>query len=203
MKKHRHIKKKKYPLFKTFLDEGEEIVNVAHRHFLIWKIDSSKTWFFGIILPVFGYFLFPQALIAFIIWGGVGVFGLIYHFIDWYYDAWILTNYGVIDIERNGFFDITTTRIEYHMIEGTSYTVKGFWQTLFNFGDIIIDKLGAQTHVVLKDAYRPKRLERLVMKCQEKYVYERSIRDHNALKDMLSDMIAYHVQNEKIENKRE
>ncbi|MFH1284368.1 MAG: hypothetical protein ABIH78_02145 [Candidatus Peregrinibacteria bacterium] len=196
------MRQKKHRLFKSFLDDGEKIVNVAHRHIIILKIDSAKTLFFGIILPIVGYFIFPEFLLAFVIWGAVGVFGLFYHFVDWYYDAWLLTNLGVVDIERNGFFDVTTTRIEYHMMEGSSYTVKGFLQTLFNYGDITIDKLGSQTKVILKDAASPKKLERLVMRCQEKYVYDRSIRDHNALKNMLSDMIAYHVQNKKVENKR-
>ena len=88
------------------------------------------------------------------------------------------------------------------MMEGIAYSIKGFWQTLFRYGDTTIDKLGAQTSVILLDAASPKKLERLVMKCQEKYIYERSIRDHYALKDMLSDMISYHVQNDKIEPKR-
>lgn len=133
-------------------------------------------------------------------WAFFGVCGLIYHFIDWYFDVWLLTTLGVIDIERNGLFDITSTRIEYHMIEGIAYNIKGFLQTLFNYGDITIDKLGAKTSVVLRNAASPKKLERKVMSYQEKYVYEKSIRDHQALKTMLSDMIAYHVQNNKINN---
>ena len=89
------------------------------------------------------------------------------------------------------------------MMEGMSYTIKGGIPTIFNYGDITVDKLGAQTFVVLKDASSPKKLERLVMKLQEKYVYERSVRDHHTLKGMLSDMIAYHhVQNEKLNSKR-
>jgi hypothetical protein len=71
---------------------------------------------------------------------------------------------------------------------------------MFNYGDIIIDKLGAQTQLILKDAANPKRVERRVLKCQEKYISARSVRDHGALKDMLSEMIAYHVQSGKVKN---
>jgi len=185
-------------IFTGFLDDGEKILDIAHRHIIILKIDSAKTAFFGIFLPGALALVFPQFLLAFAIWGGVGLFGLLYHFIDWYYDCWLLTNVGVIDIERNGLLDITSTRIEYHMMEGMSYTIKGFLPTIFNYGDIVLDKLGAKTSVLLKDATNPKKLERTIMKLQEKYIYDRSIRDHHALKDMLSDMIAYHIQNDKI-----
>jgi len=192
-------RKKSYPLFNSFLDEGEVIMDIVHRSLIVFYNDSAKVLFFGIFLPILGYWIFPSLALGFIIWGLVGLFGMVYHFIDYYYDVWILTNVGVIDIDRKGIFDITTTRIEYHMIEGTSYNIKGFVQTMFQFGDITIDKLGAQTSVVLKDAINPRQLERKVMQYQDQFISQKSFRDHNALKDMLSNMIAYHVQSGKVD----
>lgn len=187
-------------LFRSYLDDGEKIVHIGHRHLLIFKLDAVKPFFFGIFVPALLYLLFPKFLLAFVIWGAVGVFGVFYAFVDWYFDVLLLTNIGVIDVERHGLFDVTLTRIEYHMIEGTAYTVKGFWPTILNYGDVTVDKLGAKTSIILKDATRPKRLERKILQCQEQFVYERSIRDHHALKDMLSEMIAYHVHNEKMKS---
>lgn len=191
-------------MFASYLDDGEKIVYIAHKHPLVLKVNGAKTSFFGVVIPTILYFvLFQDYLTVFIVWWGVGLIGMFYHFIDWYFDAWLLTNLGIVDVEQNGFFDMTSTRIEYHMIEGISYTITGFWRTIFNFGDITVDKLGAKTSVVLKDAANPKRLERLVMKFQEKFVFEKSLKDHNKLKDMLSEMIAYHVQNEKVKIPKE
>lgn len=189
-------------IFASYLDEGEKIMHVAHRHVLMFQIDAAKPFFFGIVIPVILYLFFPLVWPLFALWGFGGLLGIFYYFIDWYYDVWLLTNIGVVDIERNGLFDITATRVDYHMIEGLAYNIKGFVQTMLRFGDMTIDKLGAQTFLVLKDAASPKKLERLVMRFQDKYVNERSVRDHHALKDMLSEMIAYHVQNKKIDNKR-
>jgi len=183
-------------LFAGYLDENEKILYVAHRHILIFKVKAAKTSFFGLALPFLGYLIFPQFLVGFLIWAVVGVLGYFYHFLDWYFDCWILTTGGVIDIERNGLFDVTTTRIDYHMIEGIAYTIKGVLQTLFNYGDITIDKLGAKTSVVLLDAGNPRKLERIVMRYQEQFIYEKSVRDHQVLKTMLSDMISYHVHNQ-------
>lgn len=191
--------------FADYLDIGEKILHVAHRHILVLKIKTAKVTFFGFVIPGLLFIMFPSFYAIFLIWGCVGLMSWLYCFVDWFYDAWILTNLGVIDVRWDGFFDSTTTRIEYHMIEGTQYQIKGFLPTVFNYGDIVIDKLGAKTSVVLNDAANPKKLERLVMKYQEAYVYDRSIRDHSALKDMLSDMIAYHVQSKKVRvpNKKE
>lgn len=186
-------------VFGRYLDDGEKIVSVAHRHVLVFKFAAAKSTFFGLFIPAVLYVFFPKLVLVWVAWSAVGLLAVLYHFLDWYFDAWIMTTDGVVDIERNGLFDVTSTRIDYHMIEGISYTVKGVIQTIFNYGDITIDKLGAKTSVVLKDAANPKKLERKVMKYQEKYVYERSVRDHQALKTMLSDMIAYHVHNDKLD----
>ncbi len=186
--------------FKGNLEEGEKILYIAHRHVLVLKLSSAKTSFFGIAMPIFLYILFPQLLIFVIPWLLCGFAGLAFQIFDWYCDVWILTNVGVIDIHRNGLFDITSTRIDYHMIEGISYRVNGVLQTIFNYGDITVDKLGSKTSVVLNDAANPKNLERIVMKYQEKYVADKSVRDHHALKGMLAEMISYHVQNQMIDN---
>ncbi len=188
-------------LFSRYIDEGEEIIDVAHKHLLVLKLDAAKSIFFGLIMPAFLLVLFPAYLVFLIIWLIGGLVAMAYHFYDWYYDAWILTDHGVVDVQRNGLFDFTSTRIDYHMIEGISYTIRGVLQTIFSFGDITIDKLGTNTQVILHKAKAPKHLERKVVKLQEHYVSERSVRDHDALKGMLSEMIAYHVQSSKIKSK--
>ena len=191
-------KKKSFYFFKRYLDDGERILDVVHRHILVYKIEAAKTSFFGITIPVILYLFFPQAVIIFVIWIAIGLMGLLYHFVDWYFDVWLLTNFGVIDIERDGFFTVTSTRIDYHMMEGVSYTISGFWKTVFNYGDITLDKIGAKTSILLKDAANPRKIERMVLGYQEKFVSEKSVKDHQALKDMLSGMIAYHIQNDKV-----
>jgi hypothetical protein len=194
-------KRKKYMFFRRYLDDGERIMSVVHRHILVFKIAAAKSGFFGLIMPLGLYWLFPRLAIVSIAWAMIGFFVVMYHFVDWYSDVWVLTNMGVIDLERNGFFDMTSTRIDYHMMEGISYQIKGVVRTLFNYGEITIDKLGSKTSVILKDAAGPKRVERLVMKYQEEFVNNKSVQDHYALKDMLSNMIAYHVQSKKIKTK--
>lgn len=184
--------------FKQFLDPGEKILYVAHKHILVLKLTAAKSTFLGITLPIILFFIFPKAILLFAVWALIGAGIFFFHVFDWYFDAWLLTTSGVVDIQRNGFFDITTTRVDYHMVEGISYTIKGVIPTIFNYGKITVDKIGAKTSVVLEDAASPKKIEQKVLKYQQRYVNDKSIRDHDALKTMLSEMIAYHVQNGKV-----
>lgn len=184
--------------FKSFLDPGEKILYVAHKHILVLKLTAAKSSFLGITLPIILFFIFPQFVWFFVAWTLVGAFVFFYHLFDWYFDAWLLTTSGVVDIQRNGFFDMTATRIDYHMIEGISYNIKGVIPTIFNYGTITIDKIGAKTSVVLENAASPKNIEQRALKYQQRFVNDKSIRDHDFLKGMLSEMIAYHVQSGKV-----
>ncbi|MCK9186910.1 hypothetical protein M0P48_05800 [Candidatus Gracilibacteria bacterium] len=185
-------------LFGRYLDEGEKLLYVAHRHPLVLKLSTAKPFFFGIFIPVGLYFLFPNFLPFLVVWLVLGMIFWFYNFLDWYLDVWILTNIGVVEVLQHGLLNFTSKRVEYHMIEGISYSIRGVLQTIFSYGDIQIDKMGSQIHIILEDAASPKKLERLIMKYQDKYVYDRSIRDHQMLKGMLSEMIACDVQSERI-----
>jgi len=189
-------------LFKSHLEEDEKILEVLHRHSYVYFRDSFKTLFFGMILPVLGYLIFPSLIFVFFVWLVIGFFGMVYHFLDWYYDVWIITNFGVIDIEVNGIFDKNAKRVEYTAIDALGYKINGVVATLLNFGDVTIDTMGTHMSLVLKEAPNPKKIEKLVVKYQERFVEESSFQDHEALKDMLAGMIAYHMKNNKIEKKR-
>jgi len=191
-----------YLLFKSHLEEDEKIFEILHRHSYVYFRDSFKTFFFGIIIPVLGFLVFPQLLVVFALWGIIGFVGMIYHFFDWYFDVWIVTNLGVIDIEVNGMFDKNAKRVEYTAIDALGYKVKGVIATLLNFGDVTIDTMGTHMSLVLKEASHPKSIEKLIVQYQEKFVEDSSFHDHEALKDMLAGMIAYHAKNNKIEKKR-
>lgn len=187
-------------IFRGHLEDGEKIYHVAHRHPLVLKIASFKTFMLGIVTPTILFLFIPQAFLICLVWWLVGFVGMCYHFFDWYFDAWLVTTVGVIDVEVHGIFNKISTRIEYENLESISYTIIGALQTIFGYGDITIDTQGTKTTLTLKDASNPKKLEKLVKHYQNKHMTSKSIRDYDALKGMLSEMIAYHVRSGNIKD---
>lgn len=187
-------------IFRNYLDDGERILDIAHRHIIIFKIDAAKISALGLFLPLLIYVLFPvdRVQTVAIIWGILGICAMFYKFSDWYFDVWLITNHGVISIHRDGLFDVKAQRVDWYMITDVSYTIHGVLQTLLGYGDIMIDRMSASVVMTLKDAAAPKKLERKLAKYRDKFVHEKSLRDHHDLKNMLSEMIAYHANNEKI-----
>jgi hypothetical protein len=150
--------------------------------------------FFHGLIPLVLWYLFHQLLFIYGIWGFIGLVRLFFLIQDWHYDVWLLTNMGIIGVEWLGFFDRTSSRIEYPSIEGVTYQLKGFWQTMLNYGDMTLAKFGGPSTITLKDAHKPKKMEKYVLMYQEKFVTSKNFQDQEVLKQLLADLVVDHVQ---------
>lgn len=180
-------------LFSEYLEEGEKIHYVAHRHPFVLLQNIWRPILFTILLPLVFIFFLPAYLIFGAIWLLIGCLRVLYQFADWFFDVWLLTNSSVIDLDWNGFFSRGSNRLEYHMIEGVSYQYIGVLQTLLRYGDIYVQRVGSGVALALKDGLKPRRVESEVLKLQTRFITDKSYRDHDALKNLLSEMIHHHI----------
>lgn len=188
--------------YRSYLAEGEEIQFVIHRHIFMQAKDFFRITFFGLFLPLFVWWLFPQTMLFAAVWLGIGALRFFYEFIDWYYDVWLVTNASLIEILWEGFFKKSSARIEYHTIQGIGYEVKGFAATLFNYGIIVLEKFAGNPSVFL-GAVNPRRKAEMLTKAQEQFVTNKSFRDHRALQGVLTDLLQRHIVEYGVEEEKE
>lgn len=174
--------------FRNLLDEGEHIIYVAHVHPFIIYSSLFRELFFGILLPLGGWLLFPPLWGMWLTWGTVGVIVFLYQIFSWYMDAWIVTDTSVINQEWNSPFDNSAVRIEYGTIETITSETKGFWGMLFRFGNLRIDNVSSSP-VVLQNVALPKKVERIIMEHQSQWVHNKTISDHGQLKELLTTLL--------------
>ena len=179
--------------FADYLEKKEKVQHVVHKTFFVIIPDLIRVFIIGLFLPFALWFFFPQLLIASVVWALFGIGQLLMVLYRWYYDVWIITDRAVLDIKSDGLFHVATTRIEYHLLEGISYSIAGFWRTILNYGDLLLEKAGSGTTVVLKDASRPAFAETIVLQCQERYMEGKNSQDHRTLRQLLSGMVREHV----------
>jgi len=106
--------------FRSYLNQGEKIYFVAHTHPFINYASFFKALVLGIVLPLGFNLIMPPFFVIWMGWLAVGILLFLYELLDWYMDAWIITNLGIIDLQWDGFFNKSSTRIEYHTIEGVT-----------------------------------------------------------------------------------
>lgn len=180
-------------IFGEYLEKSEKIHVIGHVSIItIWK-PLIRVACLGFIIPGILFIFFPLLLIPVLIWMLIGFIKVLYELYGWYYDVFLITNNSVLSIKSDSLFHVTTNRVEYHMIEGVSYTIQGFWQTIFNFGNIQVEKVGLGTPIVLRNASNPARIERLILKYQEMYMTERTFQDHKTLQQLLAGMVREHA----------
>lgn len=178
-------------LYKGFLKEEEEILLTIHKHLILIKSRLLKVFALGIVIPALMAWLFPPTLPFALVWAWIGILRIIYVAIDWYYDAWLITNISIIQITWDGFFKKSSTRTEYHHVEGIAYDIQGFWATLWNYGTIVIEK-ETGNQIMFEHASNPKKKVEQMLVYQDHFVTQKNIRDHRTLKGLVTDLLGHH-----------
>ncbi len=106
------------------------------------------------ILGSSAYFLFIIAL-------------MLFGFVDYYLDVYIVTNERIVDIVQNGFFKRAISELHLHQVQDVNAQVKGFFPTLMHYGDIYIQTAGEQENFIFKSVPNPYRISKIIVDLHE------------------------------------
>lgn len=120
-------------------------------------IGFSLLFGFMLALPVGVYALFatllPEVFTHPVWYPALVLIGSLYYlsvwlffftvFVDYYLDVWLVTNDRVVNILQHGLFARTISELDLYKVQDVTSEVKGFFQTMFNFGDVYIQTAGS------------------------------------------------------------
>ena len=86
---------------------------------LMWPGDSRMYWAWGVA-------------------GVIGLMGLGYSYILWYFSFYMLTNQRLRQVRQKGMFKKTVVDLDLENIMSASYGQHGVFATMFNYGTILI-----------------------------------------------------------------
>ncbi|MCL5432803.1 MAG: hypothetical protein M1524_01680 [Patescibacteria group bacterium] len=150
-------------------DENEKILLFLRAHFaknLSWILITLVL----LAVPVLILFLSPVVRIIpafipenFIIFFVVFYYVLVFNytfvkFITWHYNISLVTNERIVDIDfyELVYHNVAMTKLE--LVEDVSYTQVGFFATLFNYGDVIVQTAGEIVHFDFLAVINPSRV---------------------------------------------
>ena len=179
-------------LFGKYLEEGEELIHVLHHHVISTLKPVFLNIFIYIGVPSLLWYAIPNLQILWIALILLGIGKTLSILIAWYYNALLITDVNLIDLEWKGVFNREATRIEYRQVESFSFTVNGILNTFFNIGNIEIMKLNGNV-VEIKGVFNPQKNAQLLTKLQDEILSQEIKNDHEALKSLLTNMIQSHI----------
>ena len=182
-------------LFTKHLDDDEVLVRVVHKH---WLLGVKALFWPTVWLAIAGAVAlgFPTRPIL-ILSGVAGIVFFVWwlrNFFDYFLDAWIITNEGIIDVAWHGWFHRESARILYSDIQGVSYEIKGVIGTLLQVGMISVEKISTGDSVSLESVKRPKKIESLLLSHQEKYLHKKNLKDSKQVQELLATLVAERLQ---------
>lgn len=182
-------------LFKKHLEEDETLLRVVHKHWLLgakalfWpSLILLVLWLLLYAIPTRGFLVIVSSISV-----GVGVWWL-RNFFDYYLDAWLVTDQGIIDIAWHGWFHRQSARILYSDLQGISYEIKGVLGTILRFGKITVEKVSTGDAVSLEYVKNPRSVEALILQRMEMYLHSKNLKDGKQVQELLAALVAQHVQ---------
>ncbi len=97
----------------------------------------------------------------------LGFFALA-EWINYYYDVLIVTRNLLIDIKQRTIFFREISQLHLANIEDVRSQIKGFFPTLFAYGNIIVQTAGALENRLIADIKNPQKISSKIIKLQEK-----------------------------------
>lgn len=84
-------------------------------------------------------------------------------FVEFYLDAWIITNDRLVDVHQISLFARTVAEVDLYQIQDVSSEVHGFFPTIFNYGNIYLQTAGPIPKFIIHNVHRPDKLREAII----------------------------------------
>ena len=91
-----------------------------------------------------------------------------FSFIDYYLDAWIITNERIIDIQQRGFFSRVISEHKLFRIQDVTSEVHGVFPTFLKYGDVYIQTAGTRQRFRFHEIPNPNKIRDKIIKLVER-----------------------------------
>ena len=85
------------------------------------------------------------------------------YFVTFYLNLTVITNDRIVDISQNGLFSRTIAEIDLYLIQDATSEIKGFFPTLFDYGNVMLQTAGAVPRCTLRDVSHPHQLRKKLL----------------------------------------
>jgi hypothetical protein len=149
-------------------DENEEILLVLRRHWV-----TNVTWILITILmvlaplllrfiPLLDFFPANYQFVSILFWYLITFAYAFEQFLSWYFNVYIITDERVVDIDFNNLLNKKFSEAGISMIQDVTSHVVGVSETLFNYGDVLVQTAAEIPEIVFEKVPNPEKIIKLL-----------------------------------------
>lgn len=164
---------------------------------LFWpSVAFVVSWSFLVVAPflMIFYIVAVASMLSLVWWAR--------NFLDYYLDAWLITNQAIIDVQWHGWFHRSATKILYSDIQGVTYETKGISGTLFQFGTISVEKVSTGSTVSMENVSKPRLIATAILQNMEQYLHSKNIKDAKHIQELLSSVVSRELSLNELKSKK-
>jgi hypothetical protein len=160
--------------------EEEQVILFLRRHWFIFLMRILFILFSIVVLVTIYIFfntvnsnfkesdfynllLFGESLAVLFLWNFFFILWL-----DYYLDAWIVTNERIINIEQRGFFMRNISELKLTKIQDVTSEIIGIFPTLLDYGNIYVQTAGEKERFTFYQIPHPNQVKNIIVQLQEK-----------------------------------
>lgn len=157
----------KHPYLSKMLRDGEEVIATVRR-----SPYAMTGRIIAVLIFLCAPFFFLVPLFRIETWGGWIFFAMLFvgcaiairSALLYAFNALVMTNERVVDLDQRGLFHRTVSDVTYTRIQDVSFTVKGVRQTLFRYGTLSIETVGSSARIVVPGISHPEEVHDQIMR---------------------------------------
>lgn len=92
---------------------------------------------------------------------------LFQRFIEYWLDVLIITDKRILDIDQSGLFSRTVSELRLYRTQDVTAEIKGFWHTIFDFGDIYVQTAAEVERFHMQDIAHPNKVAKMILELAE------------------------------------
>lgn len=92
---------------------------------------------------------------------------LLYGFVNYYLDVYIITDRRIVDILQDGFFKRSISELHLLQVQDVNAKVEGFFETIMHFGDVYIQTAGERENFIFKSIPHPYTIAKTIIDLHE------------------------------------
>lgn len=127
----------------------------------------------GLTLAVSTYLLFILGL-------------LLYGFVDYYLDVYIITDERIVDIKQIGFFKREIAELHLREVQDVSAQVNGFFPTMFHFGDVMIQTAGERENFIFTAVPHPYQVSKKIADLHEAQIEREKLMTETGISEKIN-----------------
>lgn len=159
-------------------DDHEEIILVLRPHWFTnvgWIALTILMLFVPAFLkyvPLLSGFSSNYQLVSIVFWYLVTFAFSFEKFLSWYFDIYIVTTERLIDIDFNNLLDKKFSEAGLEMIQDTTSEVSGVSQTVFNYGNVLIQTAAEINEIKFSRVPNPDKVIKIINELREAEISE-------------------------------